>query len=274
MEVISLQSGSSGNCIYVETGDVRLLFDAGISGRAAKQRLADHGKDIRHIDALIISHDHRDHVVGMGVFQRKFGMPIYVTRRTFQATGRRMNLGKLDDVRHFYSGETIQIGNVRVETIQTPHDAVDGVAFVVDDGRCRFGVLTDLGHVFDGLSEAMMTLDAVLLESNFDPDLLRSGPYPVSVQSRIRGQHGHLSNREACELLAQTGDRLQWACLGHLSEHNNQPDVALATHRETLGDQFPLICADRSAATTVLKINSSGQPSPANQTMRQATLFD
>ncbi|TWT55094.1 putative metallo-hydrolase YycJ [Rubripirellula amarantea] len=256
MEVISLQSGSSGNCIYVETKGVRLLFDAGISGRAAEMRLAEHGKDIRDCDALIISHDHRDHICGMGTFHRKFGLPVYVTRKTFDEARRRIKIGKLSDVRHFDAGDTLTFGNVQVESICTPHDAVDGVVFVVDDCHHRFGILTDLGHIFDGLPAVVSSLDALIIESNYCPELLEKGPYPEFLKARIRGPRGHLSNQDCAEVLrfAQT-ERLKWACLGHLSEQNNDPAVAIATHHQVLGATFPVHCADRKSASQVLSIS-------------------
>ena len=119
MEVIALQSGSSGNCIYVEAGGKRLLFDAGISGIQAESRLADHGRNIRDIDALIISHDHRDHAVGMGIYQRKYGLPIYVTRTTLAVAQQKIRLGKMNDIRHFDAGSTFTVGGVKIRTIPT-----------------------------------------------------------------------------------------------------------------------------------------------------------
>ncbi|NND98956.1 MAG: MBL fold metallo-hydrolase [Pirellulaceae bacterium] len=256
MEVITLQSGSSGNCVYVETDGVRLLFDAGISGNKAQQRLSHHGKDIRDVDALIISHDHRDHTASMGIFQRKFGMPIYVTKRTYAETKRRMKLGRLHDVRHFCSGDTMWFGRVSVESIRTPHDAVDGVAFVVDNSQHRFGVLTDLGHVFSELESVMPTLDAVLIESNYCPRMLDDGPYPAFLKNRISGPAGHISNVEAAELLKRAGsERLNWACLAHLSDENNDPAVALETHQQVLGSAFRLICADRQAVSPLMHVS-------------------
>ena len=255
MEVIALQSGSSGNCVYLETGGVRLLFDAGISGRQAELRLARHGKDIRDVDALIISHDHRDHTCGMGVFHRKFGLPVYVTRRTFHTVSRRMKLGSIDDVRHFDAGETLWFDSVCVETMPTPHDAADGVVFVIDDSTHRFGILTDLGHVFDELLRAVASLDAVLVESNYDPDMLADGPYPSFLKERIRGPRGHLSNVEAANLLKHAqADRIQWACLAHLSDQNNDPEIALKTHHQILGAGFPLKCADRQASSELMRL--------------------
>jgi len=172
-------------------------------------------------------------------------------------TGRRSrhDVGEIKDLRPYAAGSSLHFGTVTVETIRTPHDGVDGVAFVVDDGRHRLGILTDLGHVFDGLKTVIASLDAVLVESNYDPNLLAEGFYPEPLKRRIRGSGGHLSNVEAAELLrTSAGMRLNWACLGHLSEENNNPELALNTHREMLGDRFPLFVAGRDAATDVLEV--------------------
>jgi len=254
MRVISLQSGSNGNCVYVEADGVRLLFDAGISGKQAELRLASHGRDICRADAVVISHDHWDHARCMGIFQRKFGLPVHVTTKTLDAAARRCRLGPIEVVHHFESAAVLRFGDVSVETIPTAHDATDGVAFVVDDGRHRVGILTDLGHVFDGLEAIVASLDAIVLESNYDADMLAGGDYPERLKRRIRGRHGHLSNVEAARLLRDAaGERMQWACLAHLSEDNNDPEVALQTHRKILGDRFPLHVAGRYEATDVLE---------------------
>jgi phosphoribosyl 1,2-cyclic phosphodiesterase len=256
MIAISLQSGSSGNCIYVETSGVRLLFDAGISGVQAAERLAAHGKDIRTVEAVIISHDHGDHIRHAGVFQRKFGLPIYVTPATLGAAASRCTLGSLKDVRHFRSSDKLSFGDVVVHAIPTPHDGADGSAFVVEAGAKRLGILTDLGHVFKDLISLVASLDAVFLESNYDPDMLAAGPYPAYLKQRIKGPRGHLSNHEAAELLrrAAGGKRLKWACLSHLSEQNNNPDLALRTHRRVLADCLTLYTADRYKASGIFSL--------------------
>jgi len=255
MKVISLQSGSNGNSIYVEAAGVRLLFDAGISGRQARERLRQGEREISAVDALLISHDHSDHARGMGVFQRSFGLPIWVTEATLAAAQARCRLGKLTQVKHFTAGSEIRFGPVRVETIPTPHDGVDGVAFVVDDGVHRLGILTDLGHKFAGLQQLMQSLDAVVIESNFDPDMLEHGPYPDFLKQRIRGPAGHLSNHEAAELLTPCiGGRLRWACLAHLSAENNSQEVALQTHHLMNGQQLRLHVASRYEPTPVLDV--------------------
>lgn len=191
----------------------------------------------------------------MGIYQRKYGMPVHVTRKTLSASQSRHDLGEITDLRPYTAGSSLRFGTVTVETISTPHDGIDGVAFVVDDGRHRLGILTDLDHVFDGLKTVMASLDAVLVESNYDPNMLTQGFYPEPLKRRIRGVGGHLSNVEAAELLrTSAGTRLQWVCLGHLSQENNNPELALNTHREMLGDRVPLYVAGREAATDVIEL--------------------
>jgi phosphoribosyl 1,2-cyclic phosphodiesterase len=256
MRVMTLQSGSNGNSIYVESSGVRLLIDAGITGIQAQRRLATQGIAAREIDALLISHDHSDHVRCAGVYQRKFGIPLYVTQPTLMAARRRNRLGVINDLRLFSSGTTFKVGPLAIETIPTPHDSVDGVGFIIDNGRLRLGVLTDLGHVFDGLPDALGSLDAVLLESNYDPHLLDSGPYPEFLKQRIRGPGGHLSNHEAAQLLGDAfRGRLQWACLAHLSEENNEPHLALQTHQQILGEGYAVFVASRYKASPIMHLS-------------------
>jgi len=256
MIAISLQSGSSGNCIYVETNGIKLLFDAGITGVQAAERLAFHGRNIREVNAVIISHDHGDHIRHAGVFQRKYGIPIYVTPATLAAAATRCTLGKLKDVRHFRSSDSIRFGEVTVEAIPTPHDGADGAIFIVNAGPHRLGIMTDLGHVFKDLIHLVSSLDAVFLESNYDPDMLAAGPYPAYLKQRIRGPHGHISNQDAADILrrAAGAGRLQWACLSHLSEQNNHPEVALRTHRTSGAEGMTLYTADRYAVSDIFTL--------------------
>jgi phosphoribosyl 1,2-cyclic phosphodiesterase len=256
MLMIALQSGSSGNCVYVKSRGVRLLFDAGISGRQAQERLVVAGKDIRKVDALFISHEHSDHARCMGVFHRKYLIPVFASQGTVRAALKhpRYRVGAIDDLRTFNAGEALQFGPLRVETVRTPHDAAEGVGFVIDDGTSRLGILTDLGHVFKGLQEVIRSLDAVLLESNYDLGRLNSGPYPESLKARIKGPAGHISNHEAARLIKRAGGKLKWACLGHLSGENNSPDLALWTHRKILGSELPLYVTSRDQAIAPIKL--------------------
>jgi len=143
---------------------------------------------------------------------------------------------------------------VAIETIRTPHDASDGVAFIIDDGRARFGVLTDLGHVFPDLREAIRSLDAVLLESNYDPETLKHCGYTEDTKARIRGQGGHISNLEAARLIESAKLQLQWACLGHISQESNHPQLVLETHERILKGSLPLHIASRFEASEMMML--------------------
>ncbi len=255
MKIAALQSGSNGNSVYVEADGVRLLFDAGISGKRAEQRLAGFGRDIRNVDALLISHDHSDHVRCAGVYHRKFDIPVFITAATLETAESKYSLGRLDGVCHFTAGDVLQFGDVKVETIPTPHDGADGVAFVVDDGSSRLGILTDLGHVFEELGELIGSLDAVLIESNYDADMLAGGPYPAFLKRRITGSGGHISNTESAQLLLNSaGERMKWACLAHLSQDNNSPQLAAETHRNILQGKMPIHLTSRHHATEMMEV--------------------
>ncbi len=252
---IALQSGSSGNCIYIETQDGAVLIDGGIPARTVQDRLARFGRTPARIKALLITHDHGDHVRFAGTIHRKLGVPVFITEGSLHAARHRIALGAMSDLTCFRPGDSFRLGNLRVETIPTPHDGTDGVAFVIEHDQRRLGVMTDLGHVFGDLRASMRTLDAVYLESNYDPDLLAASSYPAHLKRRIRGPNGHLSNEEAAELIAkEASSRLRWVCLSHLSGQNNAPEAALATHRSILGPGLPLHVASRSEAGDLLVV--------------------
>ncbi len=256
MWMVALQSGSNGNCIYVEAGGVRLVIDAGISGRLAAERLAACGLDAHGADGLLVSHDHIDHSRTAGVFHRKFGVPVFATAKTLVAASRHTNLGRVERVERFAAGDRLRFGPVTVETVPTAHDGVDGVGFVIEHAGRRLGVLTDLGHVFDGLADVVSSLDGALIESNYDPGMLAAGPYPAFLKRRIAGPAGHLSNPEAAALVAGAAarGRLGWACLGHLSEENNTPGLALETARKAVGPGFPLHLAGRHGPSPAIEV--------------------
>lgn len=253
MRTFSLQSGSNGNSIYVEADDTRLLFDAGISGKLAESRMAAYGRKMRDVQALIISHHHSDHTCGAGVFQRKFGIPIYISERVYRAV--RPRIGTLKNVIRYVPGERLTFGNVTIQTIPTPHDGIDTVCFLVEHEQKRLGILTDLGSPFLGLAEALEQADAAYLESNYDPEMLRTGSYPEDLKRRIAGDHGHLSNFEAADLSARcVGRRMKWVAVAHLSEHNNLPDLAVETTRNRVGRQLPVLLAPRHQQGPLLEV--------------------
>ena len=255
MLTFSLQSGSNGNAIYVEADGVHLLFDAGISGRMAQRRMTAHDRDIRDVDAVIISHCHSDHVRCAGIYQRKFGLPVYITSRTHATAARWCDLGKLSDVRYFCSGECLRFSDVLVHTVRTAHDAVDGVAFVIECRDRRLGILTDLGHPFRGLRNILESVDAAYLECNYDPAMLEAGSYPASLKARIKGPGGHLSNEDSAGLLRDCGrSRPRWIAVAHLSENNNTPELATDTQRQVVGRDYPVHHASRYDASELLEV--------------------
>lgn len=267
--MISLQSGSSGNCIYVESEGVRILFDAGLSASQVEQRLSAHGRTAMGADALFISHDHYDHVRCAGIYTRKFDVPLYITERTLGASRRNITPGWDMDLEHFRSGSSVKVGHLTVETVGTPHDAADGVVFVVDDGRHRLGICTDVGHVFGDLKSLVKSVDGLFLESNYDEAMLAQGPYPQRLKDRISGSRGHISNREAAELVENNATgRLQWLCLAHLSDKNNTPKKALALHRSALGSELPIQMTSRSHATDIMTLDGSAPASSLHRQLR------
>jgi phosphoribosyl 1,2-cyclic phosphodiesterase len=253
MTAISLQSGSNGNCYYVESNGTKLLFDAGITASMAARRLEEHGRDIKDVDALIISHDHGDHARHTGVYSRKYKMPVYITQRTYEAAAKKHGIGRMNDVCHFRTGDVIGIGGISIETIPSPHDSADGSLFIISSEGKRLGIWTDLGHVRDELYPLVSTLDGLFIESNYDPLMLDNGPYPAFLKQRIKGPEGHLSNIDCAELL-QAGTKLQWACLAHISNNNNSPETALETNRRIAGDSIQLYTANRYLSTEALTI--------------------
>jgi len=251
MRLIPLQSGSAGNCILVEGCGVRVLFDAGISAKRVTERLAEQGIAPESIDALVISHEHSDHIGAAGVLARRFGIPLHLTVATHAAS--RQALGTCPFT-PFVAGGGIRIKGLTIETVATPHDAVDGVIFIATDGERRLGVMTDFGHVFAWLPGLVEDLDAVYLESNYDERMLHDGPYPEMLKRRISGPGGHISNDESAQLIAGCGTRLQWACLAHLSATNNHPALALAAHRRCYGEDLAVTVASRERASPPLVV--------------------
>ena len=255
MIVISLQSGSNGNCLYVESQNTRLLIDAGISARQAAARLTAKGRDICAVDALLVSHDHSDHTRSIGTYHRQFNLPVHITDKTLKAVGSRSRQGTISDIRPFSAGHSIRLAHLTIETLPTPHDGIDGVVFVIDDGVRRLGIFTDLGHVFSGLTDVLETLDSVVIESNYDSKMLEQSQYPEHLKQRIRGPGGHLSNQESAELISGVSTRrLNWACLAHLSEKNNDPDLAVRTHRQIVDDDLVLHVASRYRESDCLEV--------------------
>lgn len=227
MRLSVLGSGSQGNATLVEAGDTRVLVDAGFSGRDLSRRLAVLDVESESVDALVITHDHGDHTRGMGVFARRFDVPVYLTERTLAACNRLFRGS--ERIVHYRPGRSFSVGALVVEPFLTVHDAVDPVGVTLSDRETgtRVGIATDLGRPTAHVRHALSACDFLVLEANHDEVLLRTSRYPLSVKSRIASSHGHLSNqaaaRFACELLHP---RLAGVLLAHLSAECNNPDLA------------------------------------------------
>ena len=256
MLIIPLQSGSKGNCYYIESDETKILVDAGITIRQARLRLEHHDKDLDSVTDLLVTHDHSDHCRYLADYSRRLNVRVHATKPTLNAIARRpKSTGTINNASCFQAGESLTVGDLKVHSIPTPHDAADGVAFVLENESHRVGILTDLGHAFAGLREVLQSLDAVIIESNYDEEMLRSGPYPEFLKQRIRGSGGHLSNEDSAKLIhTATNERLKWVCLCHLSDENNCPDTAIRTHQQWLGEDYPLHIAKRHEVSEVLEL--------------------
>jgi phosphoribosyl 1,2-cyclic phosphodiesterase len=219
---VSLQSGSNGNCCYVGSGSTKILIDAGVGKLQVKKRLEQIGVEPSGIQAIIISHAHTDHIKHAESLRNYLNCPVWMTGQTERELNWRTSVEDVKEPVLFHPGDILMFDHLQVETIATEHDVNGGVCFVIDNGSVRLGVMTDLGHRFEALENLIPALDGIFLESNYDPELLATGKYPADLKRRIRGKRGHISNDDAFQLL-QKGLNLQWACLGHISEQNNNP---------------------------------------------------
>lgn len=228
-----LGSGSDGNATLVEGGGARVLLDAGLGPRQLADRLQSAGVEASSLDAVLLSHEHGDHARGAAAFSRKWGVPLAATRRTFEAIG--CDLAKLPAVVELEPGDSRAFRGLCVRALSVPHDAARPLAFVVATPDGALGHATDLGHLSRGLVAALGACDAVLVESNYDPAMLRDGPYPWSLKERILGPFGHLSNGDAARLLEKgLGEACRLVVLAHLSRRNNHPELALLAAEDAL----------------------------------------
>ncbi len=253
MEVLILASGSSGNATLVSSGGTTVLLDAGISTRSLSRRVAQLGRDLAEVDAILLSHEHSDHVRGLEVLLKRRQLPLWATSGTWSGLKVRCNGGG-----ELESGREMRFGALRVLPVATSHDAAEPVAFVIDDGRHRVALCTDTGIVTPLLETRLAACDLLCLEANHDADMLRHGPYPWPLKQRIASRSGHLANHQATEVL----DRLRHpglrAVVGmHLSEHNNLPGLVLAELARTVGAGVATEVGSRSELVRVV-LNGSG----------------
>lgn len=220
-------SGSSGNSVYIGTDYTHLLIDAGVSGKAIQEGLSTINVEGGMLDGIFITHEHSDHIKGVGVLSRRFDLPIYATEGTWNAM--ESGLGKIarKNKKIIYSGEKLELNDLVISPFDIPHDAAEPVGYSVMAGDVKMTVATDLGHISDSVKNGIADSDILLLEANHDIDMLKRGPYPYTLKQRILGEFGHLANENAGKLLSEmTTKRLKHVFLGHLSSENNTPSLA------------------------------------------------
>ncbi len=263
MELCSIASGSSGNCICVGAPRSHLLVDAGISGKRIEMGLNSIGLKTCEMRAVLLTHEHIDHIAGLGVIARRYGLPIYGTKGTLDAALASTSIGKIDQalLHEIVPGREFAIGELMVHPISISHDAADPVAYMISHGDKKAAVITDLGTYDEGLVEKLQDLDILLLEANHDVRMLQTGKYPYPLKQRILGERGHLSNELSGQLLGRLlHDKLRAVLLGHLSKENNYAELAYETVRLEVAmgdnpykaDDFPISVAKRAEPSKVL----------------------
>lgn len=225
MRFALLGSGSKGNATLVEQGRTRLLIDCGFSVRELERRMQRLGVAADSISAVLVTHEHNDHIAGVGAFARKYGKPVWLTAGTASSAGGRLGILPQRRVLNCHSG--FAVDDLLVTPFPVPHDAREPCQFVFSDGDKRLGLLTDTGCSTQHIEQQLNACDALILESNHDSDMLRNGPYPPRLQARVGGALGHLSNGQAAQILQRIDcSSLQHLVAAHLSEKNNLPELA------------------------------------------------
>ncbi len=227
----SLASGSSGNSQFIASDQTRLLLDAGLSGKYITNSLEYIGESLKEINALLITHEHSDHIKGAGVIYRKIKQPIYATEATWTAMQSKLGEIAPEHIRIIKPGEAFEIGDILVKPIEISHDAAEPVAYAFSNLQARMCVATDLGHCPESVQQEFLECDLLMLESNHDVNMLKIGPYPYYLKRRILSDVGHLSNETAAGVITRAvkEGRVRSVLLGHLSKENNLPELAYET---------------------------------------------
>ncbi|MBF0527932.1 MAG: MBL fold metallo-hydrolase [Deltaproteobacteria bacterium] len=238
MRFCVLASGSKGNAIWLEAGGRAILIDCGLTGKELRRRLTLAGLESDRLQAIIVSHEHRDHIQGVGVLARALHLPVYLNAATLKQV---QGLLAKVETRQLQTGADLNIGFITIQTFAISHDSAEPMGFVfIHDGIKQLGLATDLGVATGLVRQRLSGCRALILEANHDPEMLMNGPYPWDLKQRVRSRHGHLSNFDSAELLAAINhSRLEHVVLAHLSETNNHPDLALETIRSAFAAFSP-----------------------------------
>lgn len=230
-----LFSGSSGNSLFIGADDTRILVDAGMPGRAIEAQLRALGVSPDTLSGILITHEHTDHIKGVGILSRKYDLPVYANEGTWTAMQEKIGGIALKNQRLFYTGEDFYIGPLNISPFAIPHDAAEPVGYAFYYGAIKAATATDIGHVNDKWLSAVSGAQVMMLESNHDVGMLMCGRYPVQLKTRIKGRRGHLCNEDSAKALVTLCEAgLRSVVLGHLSAENNLPELAFKTAYDAL----------------------------------------
>lgn len=236
-----LGSGSGGNALLVASGSTKILVDCGLSFKRLHERVNAVGETLNGLAAVLVTHEHGDHVLGLGTLARRLGVPIFMTPLTYHSLP--VSVGALPRVELFESGERLTCGDFEIESFSVSHDAADPVSYVIGSGGTRLGIACDIGYVSTLVRTRLEGAHGLILESNYCPEMLRNGSYPAQVQQRIRSKRGHLSNGDSTSLLhGLLHDALQVVVLVHVSQENNCPDLVTRMATQALGGRRVHLC--------------------------------
>lgn len=246
----SLYSGSSGNCLFISDGQTKILIDSGMSGKKIIEALVAIGENPSELSAILVTHEHSDHIRGAGVLSRKLDIPIYANENTWNAMEQAIGPVNIKNKMCFCNCEEFEIGNIFINAFPIPHDAVDPVGFNFFLDNKKITTATDIGHMTNKLLGYLMGSDLLFIESNHDIEMLKVGPYPWPLKKRILGERGHLSNEMAGKVVAYLAKKgTKKFLLGHLSKENNFPDLAYQTVCNVLNEND--ICAGKDIMLSV-----------------------
>ncbi|XOF35055.1 MAG: MBL fold metallo-hydrolase [Candidatus Electrothrix sp. YB6] len=227
MNFCVLGSGSKGNSILIEAGSTAILIDAGFSGKEISRRLGQINRSLNDLTAILLTHEHGDHISGVGVLSRRCSLPVYANPATHRAAEARVK--RLHKRVEFGTGTGFELNDLQIHPFRISHDTVDPVGFVISDGISSVACCTDTGRITTLIRQRLDRCQAIILEANYDPQMLQDSPYPMYIKQRVRSNQGHLANGDAARLLAELTDSpLQYVVLAHLSETNNLPELVLS----------------------------------------------
>ena len=256
MNYCVLGSGSKGNCTLVESGSTCILIDAGFSGIEIRRRLSLINRSEQDLTAIVITHEHGDHINGVGVISRRCNLPVYANYGTHAASEQRVK--QLHQRCEFVTGQGFVINDLQIHPFRTSHDTADPVGFVISDDRSAVAYCTDTGKITNLIRQRVAGCQALILEANYDPQMLMDGPYPMHIKQRVRSSHGHLANEDTGRFLAeQINSRLSHVILAHLSETNNLPALAheqVLNKIESLQPAFKVDLACQSCPTRLFSL--------------------